>query len=305
MTLADKATNRDNPAATNTNKTAATSTERGADAKAERGKGGGILGQGEGIGRGRRTGREGGLGEEVMKRRLRRHILAEMFDEDEDEEPGERLLRLAMGRRALSRLMEDVEDEDSIGRLLRFAVGRRAMHRLMEDEDWEPSGRLLRLALGRRALSRLMDDQHEDAIDRIVQRRLRRRLLSELFDGGPLERLRRRREVARALLADFTPRTDIFEQDGLLVIRAELPGVRREDVEIAVDDGDLVISGERTDDFTVDEDAYYQEETAHGAFYRRIPLPEAAQMEQIKAEVKDGILEIRVPMPQRPKVALT
>lgn len=281
MTLADKATNRDNPAATNTNKTAATSTERGADAKAERGKGGGILGRGEGIGRGRRTGREGGLGEEVMKRRLRRHILAEMFDEDEDEEPGERLLRLAMGRRALSRLMEDVEDE-----------------------DWEPSGRLLRLALGRRALSRLMDDQ-EDAIDRIVQRRLRRRLLSELFDGGPLERLRRRREVARALLADFTPRTDIFEQDGTLVIRAELPGVRREDVQIAVDDGDLVISGERTDDLTVDADAYYQEETAHGAFYRRIPLPEAAQMEQIKAEVKDGILEIRVPMPQRPKVALT
>ncbi len=158
--------------------------------------------------------------------------------------------------------------------------------------------------LRRHILAELFDED-EDPIDRIVQRRLRRGALSELFDGGPLERLRRRREVARALLADFTPRTDIFEQDGLLVIRAELPGVRREDVEIAVDDGDLVISGERTDDFTVDEDAYYQEETAHGAFYRRIPLPEAAQMEQIKAEVKDGILEIRVPMPQRPKVALT
>jgi HSP20 family protein len=115
----------------------------------------------------------------------------------------------------------------------------------------------------------------------------------------------RRREVARALWADFTPKTDIFEHDGMLVIRAVLPGVRREDVEITVDDGDLVIAGERQVDRTVDEDDYYQEETAYGTFYRRIPLPVAAKLEQIKAAAKDGILEIRVPMPERPKVALT
>jgi HSP20 family molecular chaperone IbpA len=296
VTIADKATNRDNPGATHTDK--------GADPKSERGKGGGILGRGEGIGRAKVTGRDKGLGEEVMKRRLRRQILAELFDEDEDEEPGERLLRLALGRRAISRLMEDDEDDESTHRLLRLAIGRRAMHRRMEDDDWEPSGRMLRLAIGRRALSQLMDDD-EDPIDRIVHRRLRRRVLSEIFEGGPLERIRQRREVARALWADFTPKTDIFEQGGMLVIRAELPGMRREDVEITVDDGDLVIAGERTDDFTVDDDHYYQEETTHGEFYRRIPLPEAAKLEQIKAAVKDGILDIRVPMPEQPKVTLT
>jgi HSP20 family molecular chaperone IbpA len=193
---------------------------KAADSKAERGKAGGIRARGEGSERGE------GRGEEAVKRRLRRRILAELFDED------------------------------------------------------------------------------EGPIDQLVQRRLRRRVLGELFDGGPIDQIMRQREVARALWADFTPKADIFEQDGTLVIRVDLPGLQRGDVELTVDEGDLVISGERKVDPMVEDEAYYQDETPHGRFYRRIPLPDEAQLEQIRAEHKDGVLEIRVLMPERPKIAL-
>ena len=157
--------------------------------------------------------------------------------------------------------------------------------------------------LRRHILAELFDED-EDPIDRIVQRRLRRRVLAELIDGGSIDQIMRQRAVERALLADFTPKTDIFERDGMLVIRVDLPGLQRGDAEITVDEGDLVISGVRTVDPTVEDDDYYQDETPHGRFYRRILLPDEAQLDQITAEHKNGVLEVRVHMPERPKVSL-
>jgi HSP20 family protein len=112
-----------------------------------------------------------------------------------------------------------------------------------------------------------------------------------------------RRRAARR--AAFKPKADIFEHDDTLVIKAELPGVKKGDVEITVDEGDLVISGQRKAESAIKDEDYYLGETVHGRFYRRLPLPAGAKLEQIKANHKDGVLEIRVPMPARPKVALT
>src|SRR5256884_9116081 len=184
--------------------------------------------------------------EDALERRLRRRVLAELADEDE--EPGEWLIRRSLRRHLLGELL---------------------------DEDWEPG-------------------------ERLIRRALRRHLLGELFDGGPSER-RMRRRAARAA---FTPKADIFEQDGTLVIKAELPGVKKGDVELTMDEGDLVISGERKAEPAIKDDDYYQGETRHGRFYRRLHLPAWAKLEQIKADHKDGVLEIRVPMPARPQVAL-
>ena len=184
--------------------------------------------------------------EDAVERRLRRRVLAELADEDD--EPGERLMRRLVRRHLLAELL---------------------------DEDWEPG-------------------------ERLIRRALRRHLLGELFDGGPSER-RMRRRAARAA---FTPKADIFEHEGTLVIKAELPGVKKGDVELTVDDGDLVISGERKAEPAIKDDDYYQGETRHGRFYRRLHLPAGAKREQIKADHKDGVLEIRVPLPERPKVAL-
>jgi HSP20 family protein len=108
-----------------------------------------------------------------------------------------------------------------------------------------------------------------------------------------------------ALRAAFKPKADIFEHDDTLVIKTDLPGVKKGDVEISVDDGDLVISGQRKAESTIKDEDYYLGETMYGKFYRRLPLPAGATLEQIKADHKDGMLEIHVPLPERPKVALT
>jgi len=210
--------------------------------------------------------------EDALERRLRRHVLAELTDEDE--QPGERLMRHGLRRRMFADLFD--EDEEPGERLMRRLVRRHLLAELF-DEDWEPGERLMR-------------------------RGLRRHLLAELFDGGPIERHMRRRAALRAA---FKPKADIFEHDDTLVIKAELPGVKKGDVEITVDDGDLLISGERKAESAIKDEDYYQGETRHGRFYRRLPLPAGAKLEQIKADHKDGVLEVRVPMPARPKVALT
>jgi HSP20 family protein len=209
--------------------------------------------------------------EEALERRLRRRVLAELADEDE--EPGERVMRRGLRRRMFAELFD--EDEEPGERLMRRAI-RRHLLAEMFDDDWEPGERLMRRAI-------------------------RRHLLAEFLDGGPIER-RMRRRAARAA---FKPKTDIFEHAGMLVIKAELPGVKKGDVEITVDEGDLVISGERKAESAIKDEDYYQGETMYGKFYRRLPLPAGAKLEQIKADHKDGVLEIRVPMPARPKVALT
>jgi HSP20 family protein len=172
---------------------------------------------------------------------------------------------------------EEFGPEDVLEEALERRLRRRVLAELAdEDEDWEPGERLMRRAI-------------------------RRHLLAELFDGGPIERRLRRRAALRAA---FKPKADIFEHDDTLVIQAELPGVKKGDVEITVDEGDLVISGERQAQPAIKDEDYYQGETRHGRFYRRLPLPAKAKLEQIKADHKDGVLEIRVPMPARPKVAL-
>jgi HSP20 family protein len=172
---------------------------------------------------------------------------------------------------------EEFGPEDVLEEALERRLRRRVLAELAdEDEDWEPGERLMRRAI-------------------------RRHLLAELFDGGPIERRLRRRAALRAA---FKPKADIFEHAGMLVIKAVLPGVKKGDVEVTMDDGDLVISGERKAEPAIKDEDYYQGETMYGRFYRRLRLPAWAKLEQIKADHKDGVLEIRVPIPAQPKVAL-
>lgn len=108
------------------------------------------------------------------------------------------------------------------------------------------------------------------------------------------------REFAN-LPAEWTPRVDMFEQNGNLVIRAALPGVRPEDVEVKLEDGDLVIRGERRLEQAVRSEDYYRREWQYGSFYRRIELPFPVKPEQIQASFHNGVLEIRIPKPAEQK----
>jgi len=95
----------------------------------------------------------------------------------------------------------------------------------------------------------------------------------------------------------WTPRLDIFERDGLFVLRADLPGMTKDDVKIEVNDGVLAIEGERKTDFKEEKGGVYRMERAYGTFFRAVPLPEAVKPELVKATFKDGVLEVTVPLP--------
>jgi HSP20 family protein len=96
---------------------------------------------------------------------------------------------------------------------------------------------------------------------------------------------------------DWTPMVDVFEKEGMLVIKAELPGVKKEHIELVLEEGDLISKGERKEEQEVKKGTFYRFERTYGTFYRRIPLPFEAKVEEIKAEYKDGILEVHVPKP--------
>jgi HSP20 family protein len=93
----------------------------------------------------------------------------------------------------------------------------------------------------------------------------------------------------------WVPRVDVFEANGDIVIHAEIPGVEKKDIKLTLDNGDLLIEGERQSEEKVEEKDYYRLERMAGSFYRRLPLPAEVKPEQIKAAYKDGVLEIRVP----------
>jgi HSP20 family protein len=91
----------------------------------------------------------------------------------------------------------------------------------------------------------------------------------------------------------------VFEREGKLVVRADVPGMRRDQITIEVENGELVISGERQQEQEERRGGIYRSERTYGSFYRVIPLPEGANPEQATATFKDGVLEITMPAPQR------
>jgi HSP20 family protein len=94
----------------------------------------------------------------------------------------------------------------------------------------------------------------------------------------------------------FVPVTDVFVRDEDLVIRVELPGINpTTDVTVSVEDGHLVIRGERKQEGEPKEEVYYRLETAYGTFERFIPLPEGLEDAKIGAAYEDGVLEVVVP----------
>jgi HSP20 family protein len=98
----------------------------------------------------------------------------------------------------------------------------------------------------------------------------------------------------------WSPKIDVVEQDHHLVTRVDLPGMKKEDVSVEVTDGHLALSGERKRETEDKKDDYYRCEREYGIFYRAVPLPDGAKLDDIKASFADGVLEVSVPLPARP-----
>jgi len=97
----------------------------------------------------------------------------------------------------------------------------------------------------------------------------------------------------------FAPPIEVLERDGHLVVRAELPGLTKDDVQVEVTEETLTIEGERRAEHEERQGGFFRSERRYGTFCRHIPLPEGVNAEQVTATFKDGILEIAMPAPQR------
>lgn len=93
----------------------------------------------------------------------------------------------------------------------------------------------------------------------------------------------------------WTPAVDIFDTDEAIVLKAELPGLAVEDIDIEIDDNVLTLKGERRFQETVDEGRFYRLERAYGHFQRSVTLPQGVKADQISADFDTGVLTVRVP----------
>ena len=102
-------------------------------------------------------------------------------------------------------------------------------------------------------------------------------------------------------LGMWNPAVDLYEKDDHFMIKAELPGVNKDNIKIDLKDRLLTLSGERTHNNEVKEENYYRRERSYGKFQRAFTLPADVDSDKIKAEFKDGVLQIEVPKPEEKK----
>jgi HSP20 family protein len=128
--------------------------------------------------------------------------------------------------------------------------------------------------------------------------------MREYAEGGVSGQEDQRRTHATA----WIPTTDIFARGDDLVIRCELSGVHRDDVDVTLSNGVLVISGERTSGLNEEELVYYTRERSFGHFRRSISLPEGVDGSKVRASFEDGLLEIiiegRADLPEAQRIQI-
>lgn len=103
------------------------------------------------------------------------------------------------------------------------------------------------------------------------------------------------------IVADWAPSVDISETEGEYQIKAEIPDVKKEDVEVTVEDGVLTIQGERKHEKEEKGKKFHRIERSYGSFVRTFSLPDVIDEEKVKAEFKDGVLNLHLPKSEKAK----
>jgi HSP20 family protein len=106
------------------------------------------------------------------------------------------------------------------------------------------------------------------------------------------------REFASPDELGWVPRVEVQRSGNNLQIHAELPGVKESDIRLEATENGLAIQGERKREQTSEKGGWHRSEFSYGQFYRLIPLPEDAQIDQAKASFSNGVLEVTVPVPE-------
>jgi HSP20 family protein len=118
------------------------------------------------------------------------------------------------------------------------------------------------------------------------------RLLESFFDGSPWH-------VGEAMSA---PAVEVADTKDTVVVKAQVPGVSKEQIQVTVSEGTLTIKGETKEEEKKEEKNYIRREFRYGAFSRTVPLPAGVQGEKATAQLKDGVLEITIPKSEAAQV---
>jgi HSP20 family protein len=125
--------------------------------------------------------------------------------------------------------------------------------------------------------------------------------MDRMFDDFGLARRWQGSAALRESGGLWAPEVEVFHRNNELTIRADLPGLKREEVTVDVTDNAVTIQGERKREHREEQEGFYRTERSYGSFYRTIPLPEGAITDQAKASFRDGVLEITMPAPPASK----
>jgi len=133
---------------------------------------------------------------------------------------------------------------------------------------------------------------------------------ADFFRLGPFSLMRRMNEELDRVFGEFglsrteepkpgwAPAVEVTERDGKFIVRADLPGIKPEDVKLEMTDDAIVLEGERKCEHEENKGGVHITERRYGRFYRAIPLPEGAKTDQAQAKFENGVLEVEVPVEQ-------
>ena len=117
--------------------------------------------------------------------------------------------------------------------------------------------------------------------------------MDRLFEDFGFDNLTRSLPNPEALgLGMWAPEVEVFERAGEMVVRADLPGLTKDDIKIDLTENAITIDGERKQEYEESENGYYRSERSYGRFQRRIPLPAGVDIDTANAEFRDGVLEV-------------
>lgn len=106
------------------------------------------------------------------------------------------------------------------------------------------------------------------------------------------------RDLGDGALRGWTPSVDVVRKEDKLVLRADLPGIKPDDVKIEVEDDVLTVSGEHREEREEEKENYMRRERRYGSFSRSMSLPQGVTAEDIEATTEDGVLEVTIPLPK-------
>ncbi len=123
--------------------------------------------------------------------------------------------------------------------------------------------------------------------------------MNQLFEDTFSRTQGREHALAKGM---WTPAVDIYETDEAVIVKAELPGLDKNQIGVEVKDGILTLHGERKLEKEVKEENYHRIERTYGTFHRSFSLPSSVEQEKIGAKFKDGVLEVTLPKREQAKL---